>query len=298
MQTLNFQEMLSMMGQYSTIWIYIVFTVAINASISYFFKCSRYLFYPGILEMIRSASPESSLRKKSRIEFFRKGLQKVFRASSLFQNNIVHDTDKINEKLMKFSSEFREILYQTIRKPKISHLTIFSYSSVLSVCLAYTIYTLSLLPDSSLILKYHLLYDSIPSTNECFLLPRFIRYQKYSSIYLPVALLGFQLFFFLSEEVFNNYSRNMYCFIPVLYLIGFSNHWLEVTISVALASIFVIIDIVQAPFRNYTQGPSKMLRSSSPICGVCLNLPQSPRSQHILSISLAGLSLIWCRRCR
>ena len=245
---------LSMMGQYSTIWIYIVFTVAINASISYFFKCSRYLFYPGILEMIRSASPESSLRKKSRVEFFRKSLKKVFRASSRFQNNIVHDTEKINEKIMKFSSEFREILYQTDKKTENKMFNyIFLFIGSIGV-LAYTIYTLSIPPtphSSSNIIFCVIVTLALMSV---FFFPSVIRYQKYSSIYLSVALLGFQLFFFLSEEVFDNYSRNMYCFIPVLYLIGFSNHWLEITISVALGSIFVIIDIVLATVQKLHVG--------------------------------------------
>ena len=244
----------NMMGSYNTLWIYAIFTIAINASVCYFFKCIRYIFYPGILEMITNTSSELRLRKKSRIEYFRNSLQKVFRPSLLFQNNIVHDTDKINEKLMKFSSEFREILYQNDKKTENKSFN-YIFLSIGSIgVLAYTIYLLSLPPSPS---PSNLIFCIIVSLSlACtFFFPRFIRYQKYSSTYLPLSLLSFQLFFFISDEVLNNYSLCMYCFIPVLYLIGFSNHWLEVTISVALASIFVIINIITSTTLKIQAGP-------------------------------------------
>ncbi|OMJ90724.1 hypothetical protein SteCoe_6900 [Stentor coeruleus] len=234
---------LQMIGDYKNIWLCIFATSAVNVLISYLFKSLRYVFFPGILELIRKASPDASLNHKTRLEKYRKSLKQVFRASSILNNNIINDSEKINQKALRFASKYRESLYQAdkITENLNWHKAILLIGTLGVV--SFAIFRIIMYSSDLYSIGFLCIYAGILSLS--FLLHLNSKVREYSSLYFSIMMLATQTFFFLSSVVFQQHnSLDIFCFVPILYTMGFSNHWLEMSLTTIVCNILIVISII------------------------------------------------------
>lgn len=233
---------LQTMKYYNNVWLYIIITTLVNVMISYAFKSIRYIFYPSILELVRKNSPDISLNHKTRLENYRKSLKQVFRASSILNNNIVYDSEKINTKILRFTSKYRESLYQD---DKIAE-NLYLYKAILLMgglgSLSYAVFYIAQEYRNSYYIGFLCIYAIILTIS--FVLLYSIRIKEHCDVFFGTMMLATQIFFFLSSIVFSKRdSLDMFCYVPVLYMIGFSNRWLEMCITTVFSNIFIIIAV-------------------------------------------------------
>ena len=231
-----------LLGDKSIVWLVICFNVLVNVTISYMFKSIRFVFNPGVLEKVRLKKPDVSLHNKTRLQKYRKSLKNVFRESSVLNNNIVHDSEKIDSRFLRFESEYRETIYQEDK--------IIEYSKLYKVILligglvsaAYCIHTILVTRPKAASIIYLVLFSLFLLLTLIF--PFISGLRSYTSISTILFFLSSQLYYFFSDIVFNNHSSlDIHCYVPVLYIIGFSNFWLQMTLTSLCNSVFVLISM-------------------------------------------------------
>ncbi|OMJ86356.1 hypothetical protein SteCoe_12144 [Stentor coeruleus] len=238
----SLENYLQMMEGYNNVWLCIILTTLINVLVSYVFKSLRYVFYPGIIELVRKTLPEASLNSKTRLENYRKSLKQVFNSSSILNNNIIRDSEKINIKLLRFTSKFRERLYQNdkIAENIKAHKTILVIGGLGT--LSYTIYFVSTQYKDLYYIGYLIFYSTVLMLS--FLLLKFPKVKDYGDIFYSVMMITTYLFFFLEPLIFYKHNTlDLFCYIPVLYMIGLSNHWLEMCLSISVCNLMIVVSI-------------------------------------------------------
>ena len=218
----SFDGFLNMMSYDGSIWTDSIICVAVNVTITYFFKSLRFIFFPGILELARGNFPELSLYKKTRLDSYKKSFSNVYRDSSLLKNNIVSDSEEMNLKFMRFVSKYREKLY---KDDKITENKSFFCIFLLIGGLGSVVYSVYKIAENPFDLTFTI-YSSVYSISLSVLciLPIFQKLKDYTSTYLIITLLATQVFYFISQILFKNDSLDLFSYIPVLYIIGFSNY--------------------------------------------------------------------------
>lgn len=228
---------LSILGDYYIIWFHILMAILVNVTISYAFRSIKFLIFPSLLEKIRTST--KAISNQTRIQKYRKNIKNVFREDLLETNNIIHDSEKINFKILKFHSHYRETLYQEDKLAgNFKSFQNFLLIGGLSI-LIYCIYMISYNYGNVSLILFLILYTI--AMNSAFIYPKIQKIKKYFGLFISILFLLNQLLFFISTIGFNLNSIDMYCYSPVLYVIGFSNVWLETTITIVLSVALVFV---------------------------------------------------------
>jgi phospholipid-transporting ATPase len=234
-----------------SLWVIWVMAVLFNFAVFYAFKAFRYLFFPNIIEKIRIMSPSNSVQIDSRLGQFRKTLKQVYKESTIWKHRSAFDDTALNFNLLRFISHYREKIYQAdklienLRNFKILLLiggisvSIYSLYSLLS-----QVYSA---PNPAMI-SFHIAASLVLLCT--FLVPTLPNFHLYSLLYLAVAYILIQAFYLISQVAFALPCVSMCSYLPVLYLIGFSNHWLEMTLLVLGSSVSTT---VIAAFQFYEE---------------------------------------------
>lgn len=222
-------------GQYDCLWCYIFLNLLFSFTSMYLLKVCRYLVFPGILELSKSESPNNSLQNQTRIRQYSKKLNSVFRNSAEFNKKKEYEPSKLNSRFLFFSSKFLENQYQEDKLAEnmksmqiiflLAGLTITGYN-LLEILTNYT--------DTPVVI-FHTLSSLFFLL--CPLITKFPSFRKYSSIYICAYYIIMQVFFLISQISFQMYSLPILLFTPYFFLLGFSNHWLYITVSVILSTI-------------------------------------------------------------
>ena len=240
----------------SSIWVYLTLAVLFNSNIAYMFKAFRYIFVPSIIERVRLMAPSASFRMDNRLSQYKKTLHDVYRESGIWVNQSVYDDNAIDHKKLKFQSNQREQLYQTDKLTENAEnfrilLTISGVSMLI-----YSIYNLSYEHASTASIAFHITFSLLMLTSTY--LPRIMNFQTYSKIYLMISFLYLQAFYLISQIVFNYVCLPMLTYLPVVYLIGFSNFWLEMTLLIIPCSLISGITLTFT-FIFMDSGPSTII---------------------------------------
>lgn len=236
-----------------SIWFYMVFTTLFNFVICYFIKAVRYIFVPNMLEKVRIASPSNSVQLDSRLGQYRKTLKLVYRESVIWQHRSAYDDTAINYKTLKFISRYREKIYQADKLAEnIKNYRILLLIGGVSVCI-YTIYALIAIEANAGTLSFHLAFSFIMPLG--YFLPSIPNFRPHALKYLIVNYSLIQAFFLVSQIAFNFSCLPMITYLPVLYLIGFSNFWLEMTLLVMASNV---ISAIISAFSFIANGSSAM----------------------------------------
>ena len=272
------------------IWIYLVFTTTFNVTICYTSKVFKYLYFPDIIEKIRTVTPNNSIQLDSRIKQYRKTLKCVYKESAIFQRKSNYDDTALNYRLMKFKSKYREMVYQADKLAENS--TIFRVLLLLaglSISL-YSIYSLSSTPPQIPAIIFHVICSL--TSLFLFIVPSLSLFRIPPAVYLIITYLFMQCFYFVSQLSFEFPSLSMCSFLPILYIVGFSNYWKEMTLLV-LPSLAIAIVVAGNQFLPLLSNYSLLGLEVACYCvtylGVCLmsslvayHIDKSKRKEFVL----------------
>lgn len=232
----NFMDFLS---RYRNIWVHIFFTTLFNVAICYTFKACRYIFFPNIIEKVRLTTPNNTIQLDSRLKQYKKTLKNVFKDSEVLKHSSNYEDAAINFTWMKFMSKYREENYQADKLVENSN--IFKILLLLggSSVAIYSIYVLLYNKPKFPAIIFHAICSGISIL--AFIGPSFSSFRVHTLMYLICNYVFIQMFYLISEVAFDFESLTMCSFLPVLYLIGFSNYWLEISILVTFSTVISII---------------------------------------------------------
>jgi magnesium-transporting ATPase (P-type)/class 3 adenylate cyclase len=237
----------------SNLWVYLCMTVLFNSLVIYCFKVLRYLSFPSIIEKVRQMAPSASFRLDNRLSQYKKTLKCVYRESGNLVNHSTYDDNAINFKTLKFFSKQRERLYQMDKLAEnAKDFKIFVMIACFSTMI-YTIYILSYYKPGLGSILFHLL-SSLLMLSSTFL-PKILNFQTYSLIYLFLSYFLIETFYLISQVAFEMPCLPMLTYLPVIYLIGFSNFWFEMNI---LALSNSIISVIISAFVFSSKGPNSL----------------------------------------
>ena len=269
-----------MIIQYKSIWFYLIFTTLFNITICYFFKAVRYVFYPNIIEKVFINSPANSIQLDTRLGQYKKTLKAVFKESENWKQQSSFDEAAIDYKRLKFLSKYRETLYQADKLTEsMSNYRILLLLGGVSVCI-YSIYSLANLEATGATIGFHVCCSLISLIS--YFIPDLPNYSSYSLIYLMVNYTFIQVFYLISQVAFTFPCLPMCSFLPVLYLIGFSNYWFEMTLLVISSNIIsAIIAIFQ--YKIHESNASILAMDVAIYCIVylCICLTASLVAYHV-----------------
>lgn len=230
----------SMLKEYKLTWCYIFMNLLFNAAVIYLLKASRFLLFPGILEKVRSESPNNSLQDQDRLKMYRKTLNKVFRESAEFNKKKEYEPTKLNTRYLKFTSEFLERQYQDDKIAE--NLKNFVLSFLLVGLLLAGFCLIEILEDKKNITGIIFLALSSGFFLLSALAPKLSSFQEFSYAYIIIYYALMQVFFLLCQIVFSYHSLPMLTFCPFFVLLNFSNHWFLLTIT-AFAGTFSAVAV-------------------------------------------------------
>ena len=275
----NLEGFSMFMIESSNMWVYTCMTILFNSLIAYVFKVMRYVFFPSIIEKVRQMAPSESYRLDNRLSQYKKTLKEVYRESGNWANQSTYDDNAFNLKKLKFLSNQRETLYQI---DKLAENTkdfkiLLTFGGVSMII--YSIYVLSYFRSGPVAILFHIICSLIMLLS--LLLPKIFSFQTYSLIYLILSYLFTTSFYLISQVAFGYPCLPMLTYLPVIYIIGFSNFWLEINILVIITSSISII-IFSFSFATSSSGPLVILNIIDySIIYLCLVLTSSLIAYHI-----------------
>jgi class 3 adenylate cyclase len=154
----------------------------------------------------------------------------------------------------------------------------------------YSIYTLITQVATGPGIAFHVLSSLLLLVS--FFMPSFPNFVQYSLAYLIVSYLLMQIFYLISQTAFGFPCLPMCTYLPVLYIIGFSNHWFEMSLSVIFSTIIsAIIGIFW--FQKFTSSTALLVLDLIEYCTlylcICLtaslvayNIDKSKRLEFVL----------------
>ena len=228
-----------MINNFGAIWFYLIFTTLVNVTISYFFKSFKYTVAPGSLEKAIISSDSQSLKLDSRVGHYCKTLKSVYKESAEWKHQSSYDSGALNHKTLKFMSKYKETIYQADKLAENSkNFRILLLIGGVSVSI-YTIYVLLTNYASTAAIAFHISSSVLLFIS--FLLPSLPNFWQHSLAYLITTYTFLQAFYLISQVAFGFSCLSMCTYLPALYLIGFSNHWLEMTLLVIASNVISAI---------------------------------------------------------